>query len=178
MDYINIQDVAKQLNISRMTVYNKLKNREIYKELKPHLKTIKKVRYFDNKGIELLKKHITVKDSSKTENEIDSNNDLDDNSNDEYKKLSEGIKDLQVNFINNLKDQIKQLQNQVNEKDKQIMEHLKQLNTKDKQLDNKDELLRNFQVLLKNEQENIKLLKEDNKKNANTIWNRLFGKQK
>jgi hypothetical protein len=151
MDYLNYYEVAKQLKVSHTTIYNRLKDENIYEELKPHIKKIKNVMCIDNQGIELLKKYVTSK-------EINNKKDV---------NFTEGMKNLQINFITNLQEQNKQLQNQIEEKDKQ--------------LNAKDELLRNFQILLKNEQENIKLLKDSNDKKTttiNSIWNKLFGKEK
>jgi hypothetical protein len=161
MDYINLYEVAKQLNVSHTTIYNKLKNKDIYKELKPFIKRINKVKHLHIEGIELLRQHIAIKDDSKVGCKVDLNNVSNNNSNEQYNKLMAGIKDLQVNYITSLQDQIKQLENQVNEKDNQ--------------LNNKDELLRNFQVLLKTEKEtNVKLLQEKN----TSLWRKLFKKEK
>jgi hypothetical protein len=151
MDYIKIHDVAEKLNISRMTVYNKLNNKEIYKELKPFLKKIKKVQYMSAEGIEILKKYIPVKDSSKNNNQFESKIDSKDN---EFKEMIDSMKDLQVNYISDLKNQVEYLQDQ---------------------LKNKDEIIKNFQILLKNEQENnLKLLESKQK----TIWDKIFKNKK
>jgi hypothetical protein len=175
LDYISIQDISEKLNISRVTVYNKLKNKNIYKELKPYLKRIKKVQYIHKDGIEILKKHITVKNNSKKVENIN----LEFDSTKEKKQIIDSINNLQVNYTNSLLDRIKQLEEQLQIKDKQLQN---QLLEKDKQLQNKDDIIKNFQVLLKNEQENnikilennIKLLEPSRNK---TYWNKIFKKK-
>jgi len=171
-----ITKVASKLNVSRQTIYNKVD--ELQEQLEKHIVIKDNVKYLKVEGINIIKDNIkiqTIKSKNKSSNEPKnkSNNDL----NIDYKKFTENIKDLQVNYICSLQDQIKQLENQVNAQGKQLTE-------KDKQLDSKDELLRNFQILLKNEQENnIKLLENntkilESKTEKITIWNKLFGTQK
>jgi hypothetical protein len=180
-EMFSIAKLANKLNVSRQTIYNKID--ELQLELEPYIVTTKNVKHYKIEAVTI------IKNSIKSQPDKSINKSIKNTINADYNQVLEGLRDLQVNYTSNLLDQIKQLENQIrekdsqlNEKDKQFENQLKvkdsQLSEKDKQLNNKDELLRNFQILLKNEQENIKLLKEDNKKNANTIWNRLFGKQK
>jgi transcriptional antiterminator len=185
--FLSIASLANQLQVSRQTIYNKLD--ELEGELKEYIIVEKNIKYLKTEAIDIIKDSIKFQPNKLNHN---IKNDL----KSEYKEALEGFKELQVNYISGLLDQIKQLKNQVDEKndqlvkndkqlivkdnqisekDRQISEKDKQLNIKDKQLNNKDELLRNFQILLKSEQQNIKLLQE---KNSRSIWSKIFGDKK
>jgi hypothetical protein len=151
----SIQEASKELNISRVTIYNKIKN---CSELKKFVKVRNNVKYLMPEGLEIIKQSIVDNDSKYVN---DNNTDYD--SNHGYHELLNGLKDLQNNFTISLQNQIELLKNQMEEKDKQLQ--------------SKDELLKNFQILLRTEQENnVKLLNEKNNKKYKSIFD-IFKKK-
>lgn len=123
MKKYTIKEATEKLNISRATLYNKIKLKE--EKLKKHITTEEGKKYISAIGIEILEKNETI-DSNETSYQQTSNND-----NSESKIL--------MNENNFLKSQIEFLQGQLDKKDDQI----KTLS----------ELVKNSQILLKNEQE-------------------------
>lgn len=86
-------------------------------------------------------RHMNVKDDLTSIEEIESENKFEKEVN---KKKENLFNDLNLEYINSLKEQIEYLK--------------KQIDVKDEQLDKKDELIRNFQILMNNDKERIVLL--------------------
>jgi hypothetical protein len=63
MDKYTVYEVADILKTSHTTIYNKLNNKDIYKELRNFIIRQAKVRYVSREGIEILKKYINFKES-------------------------------------------------------------------------------------------------------------------
>lgn len=129
----SVEDVAIKLNVSKVTIYNKLKLKE-YKD-----KVIKKAgkAYIDDDLLNL------IKDSLKSKTDIDSNN-IQDTTKEEIATSEADLLNLNKDFIYSLQSEIEFLRQQIQEKDKQ--------------LNAKDELLKNMQILIKqgqDKQENI-----------------------
>jgi hypothetical protein len=167
----SIQEASKKLNISRMTIYNKIRT---YPELKKFIKVKNNVKYLMPEGLDLIKNSKidnNILDNSKSDvKEIDNNNHTLE-SNIDYKILLKNFDNLQNEFYNNKNNFTESLQDQIQLMKSQLEEKDRQLESKDKQLESKDELLKNFQVLLKVEQENnTKLLTEKSKKSLFDIF--------
>jgi hypothetical protein len=147
-DYINIYDIAKQLNVSHTTIYNKLKNKEIFIELKPFIKRIKKVRYIHKNGIDILKKHIVRDSNSKKgiKNSINNQESFKENT------LTETLLESLQERINSLEEDKKHLR--------------EELDLRNKHIETQAKLIENSQVLLR-ELKDPKLLVEDKKRK---VW--------
>jgi len=154
MDYINIQEVAKKLNVSHTTIYNKLKNKEINKLLKPYMKKMNNVRYLNLEGIEILKDTIAVKDNKEKKNNTNSVKPF--ISNDESMLLN-----LKGTLLDSLNERIIQL-----EKDKEYLKD--QIDLKDKHIETQARLIENSQILLRDQ----KLLME-----SKTNWWKFWKKK-
>ncbi|MEN8905601.1 MAG: hypothetical protein ABF289_06535, partial [Clostridiales bacterium] len=133
-DYISIYEAAKKLQVSHTTIYNKLKDKEVYKELEPFIKKIKNTKYLKIKGLEILKKHFK-------ETQINQPETLNTNIN--------ALTNLQESFISSLQDRIKHLENEVDIKNKHIETQAK--------------LIENSQILLRDSQSLLKQLKQPKK---------------
>jgi len=127
----DVEQVANKLNISKMTVYNKIKLKE-HKD-----KVIKKSgkTYIDEVLLKL------IKDSLKIKSGIESDN-IGEQENDEISMDKDDLSTLNKDLFNTLIDQLK-------EKDIQI----KELNNR---LAAEQDLHKNAQILLKNQQDNPK----------------------
>ena len=146
-----IAEVSKLINLSKVSIYRKLK----LKEVKEHTSKKQGITYIDEEGFNLIKYGIkNEKDEFKytlKQNPISSEIAIDVNLNKE--------------MINLLKDQLKEKDKQLTEKD---LHFNNQLNVKDLQINNLNERLkqslelnRNSQVLLKDKpHEDILLLEE------------------
>jgi hypothetical protein len=138
----NINDISLSLNISKMTVYRKLND----KELKSHIVIKKGVKYFDDEGLKLLTQKLNNKSSNKSEK---AKTDVNDNL---PKAEVAADKD---NYTISLKSEIDFLRSEIKEKNLQITN----LNNR---LEAEQDLHKNSQILLKIQQdkpkENILLL--------------------
>jgi len=127
----DVEQVANKLNISKMTVYNKIKLKE-HKD-----KVIKKSgkTYIDEVLLKL------IKDSLKIKSGIESDN-IEEQENDEISMDKDDLSTLSIDLFDTLIDQLK-------EKDIQI----KELNNR---LAAEQDLNKNAQILLKNQQDKPK----------------------
>ena len=156
MEYYSIYEVAEMLNTSHTTIYNKLRNKDIYKVVKQYIKLAGKSKSVSMEGVEVLKEHIS---SCKVES----------------KKVDP--------FINNTETNYNDLESSLESKDKEIIDILqKQIEslTEDKerlykQVEKEQELHYNTQILFKQETEKVLLL-EDKQKNEDFkgFWKRFF----
>jgi len=145
-----VYEVANILKISHQTIYNKLKNKAIFKELKQFIKQEGKHKYISVEGIEVLKKHLNV--YKKMDNDFDNVKPADNDMNVDNEHLRDSKARVDIELIDNLKSQIEYLK-----------EHTKQqLEAKDKQIDNLMRLNENNQSLLMQTQKKIELLEENN----------------
>jgi hypothetical protein len=126
--YISIYDVAKKLQVSHTTIYNKLKDEEVYKDLEPFIKKIKNTKYLKLEGVNILRKYF--KDSLQSETTNSSDNNLN------------TINILQETLFSSLQDRIKHLEQEIDIKNKHI-------ETQAKLIENSQILLRENQSLLK-----------------------------
>lgn len=145
----DVTQIAKALNVSKVTIYSKLK----LEEVKPYI-TVKNGKSFVNEeGLEVIRqtlKYTPADSDTSEENDIS--------------VTLEEVETLKENFIDSLKSQLDSLNSQ--------LEFLKsQLQNKDEQLQNKDELLRNMQVLLKQDQENRNrlLIEQENERDIRLV---------
>jgi hypothetical protein len=152
MDNYSVYEVANLLGTSHTTIYNKINNKEIYKELRNFIKKQGKSTIINSDGIDILKKYIPVKESL---NKVDEN--FITESNEPIKKTFDntGTKDsleIYKELIDNLQSQISDLRN---DKEKLFTE-----------VEQQRLLHQNTQILLKQSQEKIYLLesKEQKKK--------------
>jgi len=147
---LKVNEVAEELKVSKVTIYNKIKS--LNKELKSHLHKVKGVTYVDEKGFNLIKKDIEGLNSftefNESKEETTKNHDV--------KAFKEDLIHLQKDYIEQLKEQLKE---------------------KDRQLESKDELIKNFQVLLKNNKEQLLQLEEKiESRRTKSIWDKIFSK--
>lgn len=152
-----IVEVAEMFKVSKVTVYNYLK--EYSKEFKPHLHKIKSITHIDNTGIELLKEYMSLKGDFKEVNTKEQKENINNTPNSEYIELLREFKDFKQTYVKDLKEQIKTLKGEIE--------------VKNNQLENKDKLLENMQVLIKQQQEKT-LLIEEQKEDKKSIFQRIF----
>lgn len=152
MVYYRVVEVAKMLNVSKVTIYDKIN--KMSKDLKPYIKLKGNVKYIDTQGIEL------IKQSLKDQQEL--NNDFTITEQDIEHKYNA---DIENTHIKHLTQEVEYLRNL--------------LNTKEVQINSQMELIQNFQVLMKKEQEKYLLLEDkvkDLQEAPKGFWNRLFKK--
>lgn len=132
---MKVSDVSKLTGLSKVSIYNKLK----LKELKPYIVKNKGVTYVTEGGVNLIKDNIRLKDNitpyELNNKEIEESN----NKNEEIQAFKEQLKGLSDDYLNSLKGEIASLKELIVEKDSQISELHK--------------LIENSQVLLKKEQQ-------------------------
>ena len=169
MDYLSVYEVANQLNVSHTTIYNKLNDKQIYKELKPFIKKNGKSKLISSEGIILLKKHINLKSTPEKDSKPGSNS---------FDKIPERIEDIRISSnINDLQDSlITALQNQIKqlEKDKEFLKS--ELDAKNKHIETQARLLENSQILLKDQQQKILRLESKSEPETKNFFKRLFKK--
>lgn len=115
-----IAEVAKTLEVSKNTIYNRLKGLE--KDLKGLTKVSKGITYIEEEGLELIRKAIYVDNGETKENENIDN-------------TVNPFQALQEDYINSLKSEIDYLKNQLSEqteivKRQQTLQLNEQQNTK------------------------------------------------
>ena len=162
-------EVANLLNVSHQTIYNRVKNKDIYKQVKPFIKNEGKHRYITSDGVDVLKKFIKI--DKNFDNDFD-NEEVSNNDNSVDNDRLGGCKiniDNEVNneLINVLKSQIDSLQEQLKIKDEHI-------NNKDNQIDALIKINENNQVLLRDSQKKVELLEERNTTTKKSFWSRLW----
>jgi predicted DNA-binding transcriptional regulator AlpA len=158
MKYLTVFEVAEKLGVTHTTIYNKLKNKEIYKSVKIHIKTVNNTRLFSDEIIEILRPHI-VKKSKKIV--IDDRKKNVDNIN--YLSLHESL-------ISNLKDRITELEKDKDDLKKYIENQDKDKDDLKKHIETQARLIENSQVLLREAQ---KKLEEPITKNK-SFWKKIF----
>lgn len=123
MNNLTVYQVAELIGCSHTAIYNKLNNKQIYKEIKPFIIRDGRQRLVKQEGIEILKRHINlrIKLTESLENETNTS--------------KETPQDTRNYFLEGL---IKDLQ--------------EQLKTKDRQIQALEEAFRNNQILFLNSQ--------------------------
>ena len=150
MNYYTVYEVAEMIGTTHTTIYNKFKNKEVYKLLRKCIKVEGKARLINEEGVEILKGYINPKKISKVSGESSRNEDKVDS------KDSSMLNDV---VIMSLKDQIEDLKN-----DKQELY---------KQLEQERRLQAEYLLTSRQEKESlVKLLDEAQK----PWYKRVFGK--
>lgn len=156
-----VYEVASLLKTSHQTIYNKLNNKAIFKEVRQFIKQEGKHKYIKAEGVEILKKHLNV--YKKMDNDFDSVKQAESENNIDNEHLNDNKIKVDNELIDILKSQIEHLK-----------EHMKQqLEAKDKQIDNLMKLNENNQSLLMQSQNKIELLEEKVGTNK-SIWSRIW----
>lgn len=158
-----IAEVAEKLNISKVTVYNKLA--VFKKDIKAHVKFKNKVKYIDTKGVELINQSI---DTSKLNNKLKTTLTEEFNQECIQPDNNKHLNRLNEQYIIDLKEQISDLKNESSEQKKFFKEELNNKNTHISEL---TKLLENSQVLLKQNNDKVLLLEEKSTKKWWNIWN-------
>ncbi|WWU66792.1 hypothetical protein QJR26_18685 (plasmid) [Clostridium baratii] len=156
----NVEEVAKRVGVSKVTVYKKIKN---LKELEKFLVNKEDRVYILDEGVKILKESINKNNLKKINVEDEVSVDLESN------------KEL----INMLKDQLKEKDIQLKEKDKQLNE-LINLNKNNQVLlkQHQDKELQQLQLAEHFDEVDKRLIElkgklEDKKKSNKSIWSRL-----
>lgn len=148
MKNLTIYETAELLNVTHTTIYNKLNNKAIYKDLKKFIVKDGKQRLIKPEGIEELKKHINLKGKFTENLESEPSNQKQEATESHYNSMFESL--------------LKELQEQLKIKDKQI-EALQEA------LLREQEINKNNQVLSLNNKPF--LLENDTKK---PFWRKFF----
>jgi predicted RNase H-like nuclease (RuvC/YqgF family) len=151
MNY-TVSEIAKLTGVSKVSIYNKLKLKEIEKFTHKN----KGITYVSEEGLNLIKEILNLNEEATTslnDKEIESNKHIE---NKEFKEDLSLIED----YINSLKDENEKLWVQIQEKDKQIQE-LQSI------ISQNNRLVENSQILLKNTQEKEPLMLEEHFKEFN-----------
>lgn len=167
MDYISVYEVSKKLSVSHTTVYNKLKNDEVYKLMKPFIKKVVRSCYVRLDGVETLRKFINFRENS-----------LNNSENSDVFNLENPSPTMDeskfINFTNNFTES---LQTKIEQLEKENLYLKSELNIKNNQLDKQHnhieqqaELIKNSQILLLENQKKISMLEAPKK----TFFQRIF----
>ena len=146
---MSVSEIADLTGLSKVSIYNKLK----LKEIEPFIVKNKGITYVGDEGVALIKEGLNLKEEglnslneSFKEEESEVALDIE---NTQFNSFKEEFKDLNKDYINSLKLEIQNLKDQLEKKDSQI-EELINLN-------------KNNQILLKQQQDkeiNQKLLED------------------
>lgn len=150
-----ITEAAKQLQVSRVTVYKKI---ESIKDLKSHVKIKNNIKYIDDTGLDIIKLSMANNSDSK----VDTEEEIDEAVKQSNETYSEQFTDLQDKYINSLQSQIEYLKNELEVKNKLISDQAR--------------MIENSQVLLRDNQQKILML-EDKVKEAAEIKPKGFLKK-
>lgn len=143
---ISVAELSNLIGLSKVSIYSKLK----LKELEPYILKSKGITYITEEGVTLIKGFFNLNDDDLNLKD-DILNPLNNVSESISDKISENIenkeiqeikyqlKELSVDYLNSLKQEIETLKSQLVEKDKQI--------------DELHKLIENNQILLKQEQD-------------------------
>lgn len=152
MNY-TVSEVAKLTGVSKVSIYNKLK----LKEIEQFTHKNKGITYISDEGLNLIKESLNLNEEAATNlNDTEEENFKDIDTKD-FKEDLTYIND----YINSLKEENQKLWLQVQEKDKQIQE-LQSI------IAQNNKLVENSQILLKNTQEQDPLLIESHFEELNT----------
>ena len=173
-----IAEVSEKLNISKVTIYKKIKS--LNHELKSFLTVKNGVKYLDDKGIEVIKN--SIENFNQVNNNL--NHELPETSqsiaNDEVLTELKELKKSKYELVNQLKSEIESLKQ---DKHEYINLFKNQLETKDKQIEELNKALtqsqqlnENNQILLKQHQEEKVLFLENESQKEQSFWRRLFKK--
>ena len=148
-----VSDVAKMLNVSRVTIYRNIETTE----LQQHVTTKNKVKYIDNKGIDLLKEKLGCNIMQKENSNI-------------------GVTD-QLHQLHMLQVETEHLKRELESKDKHIDTLTNETTMLHGMLQHEQEagkdlrkLIENSQVLLRQQQDKIFLLESLPVKEKRSIW--------
>lgn len=147
MDYISVYEVANKLNVSHTTIYNKLNDKQIYKEIKPFIKKSGNTRLIGIEAINIIAKYINIKENDFTQ------------------EIKNDVQHQDKSLIESLESRIKEL-----EKDKEYLRS--EIEVKNKQIENNSRLLENSQILLRESQQKILML--ESKPEPENFFKRLF----
>lgn len=126
-----VSDVADELGVSRVTVYNHIKR--LSKEIKEYVYNDEGVKVIDDKGIKMIKASIENKEdlqfyfTDEDEKSEDTEND--------------NVKELLKEQVNILKEEVKRLE--------------KELETKNKQIDRLNNQVESFHMMIRSKEEKI-----------------------
>jgi hypothetical protein len=187
----SIQEVAKQLKVTRMTVYKKI---DSIKDFSKYIKVQEGIKYVNELGVEVLRKSIKKLQNDMGINDLinnevkgnindihikvnkDTNGCIQDDRFEEMRRFTEFNKytDLQEKFNEGLQRQILDLKNQLEVKDKQLEIKDRQIESLTDALGTSQKLNENNQVLLRESQQKIKFLEEckaesENKKDESNL---------
>jgi cellobiose-specific phosphotransferase system component IIB len=161
VEQYTVYEIANILKITPQTIYNKLNNKAIFKELKQFVKKDGKHKYITIEGVEVLKRHLNI--YKKMDNDFDSTRQAETEPSLDNKHLKASQTKVDNELIDTLKSQIEYLK-----------EHTRQqLEAKDKQIDTLMRLNENNQSLLMQTQKKVELLEQDTKANK-SIWRKFW----
>jgi hypothetical protein len=158
-------EVASMLGTSHTTVYNKLKKREIRKELKQFISKVGNKQFITVEGVEVLRNNI--KFDSKVDIVVDDGERIGQEKNNlgnAEKFDSENINNEAVNVTREI---IKHCESRIEFLEKQIQ-------TKDKQIDNLLRLNENNQSLLMQTQRKNDSMEIESSRSNKSIWSRFW----
>lgn len=127
----DVDEISKKLNISKVTVYSKLK----LKEIRPYIVKKQGKSFIEEEGFKLIKDSLSVKNTIENDSVVNTVNE-------EIATDDEDLVNLKDSLISTLNSDIEFLRQEIS--------------AKNKQLDAKDKLIENMQVLLKQEQDKDK----------------------
>ena len=144
---MSVSEIADLTNLSKVSIYNKLK----LKELKEYIVKIRGITYVLDEGLPLITDNFNLKENALN---ILNNTLKEDNEeiattieNSDIREIKDQFKELNINYLNCLNEEIKLLKEQLNEKDRQIQELIN--------------LIKNNQIFLRKEQESKQLQLEE-----------------
>jgi len=164
MDY-TIAEVSTKLNISKVTLYKKIK--QLNNELKTFLTIKNGVKYLDDTGIEI------IRNSMNNFNQVNNNfnHEIQENpqsiANDEVLAELKELKKIKDELILQVKSENELLKNEIVQKNKQIEELNKALSQSQK-------INENNQVLMREQQQRALLLENEEQKESRGFWSRMF----
>ena len=144
-----VSEVAKQLEVSRQTIYNHIG--KLDDDIAKHIYRQEGVKVIDGQGIKLIKRSIgRQKGFKKSTEEFDSQ---------EGDNQQQGEKEALQGHIKSLKEEIDRLESELQEKNKQ--------------LERKDKQLENFQVMLQRRENEVYELEGKVQQNSKSIISRI-----
>lgn len=141
----SISDLSKLLSVSKVTIYSKIK----LKEIQPYIVKQQGMTFIKEEGLSKVRDSLSLKTFTNYGNEAEAGEEPETVENEGFKEDLNTIKD----YIETLKEDKLNLWKQLEEKDKQITELLSRIESMSK-------LVENSQVLLKSKEDDPLLLEE------------------
>lgn len=189
---LTMYQVAEILNTSHTTIYSKINNEEIKKELESFIIYQGKSKYLRPEGVDILRKYMKdnfiesledidkpLEDSNKSlerQEELNNNDDAQGIGNIDNKTLESILKTLErkdSEFIENLKSQIIELNKKLDIKDKQVETMTLKLS---EALEASNKLVENNQILLGQLQNNVMLIESTQQEKSKWSLFNMFRK--